>query len=101
MPDKRYTSDLTVEQYDKIATYLPTRKKTAPRKVSYHRILNAIFYRLKNGCSWRDLPQNFPNEKTVLHYFNRWKKEGVWGAILDDLRVENRTAVKKKGCPPC
>jgi len=106
-----YTSDLTVEQYNKIAGYLPPKRETAPRKVPYHHIINAIFYRLKNGCIWKDLPKDFPNHKTVFHYFNRWKKDGVWeklpeavcsgDKVLSDLRIENRTAEKKTPCPPC
>ena len=95
MTEKNYTSDLTVEQYERIAVHLPVKKKTAPRKVEYHAILNGIFYRLKNGCSWEDLPGDFPNHKTVFHYFNLWKKQGVWDRMLDDLKTQNRTSQKK------
>jgi transposase len=96
MTEKAYTSDLTVEQYERLAVHLPQKRKTAPRKVEYHAILNAIFYRLKNGCSWEDLPKDFPNYKTVFHYFNLWKKQGVWAKMLDDLRTQNRTFQKKR-----
>ena len=96
MAAKRYTSDLTAKQFERIAEYLPKKKSTAPRTVEYHAIVNGILYRLKNGCSWQDLPSDFPNYKTVFHYFNEWKREGVWDNILDDLKIENRTAQKKQ-----
>lgn len=89
-----YTSDLTTEQFEKIAIHLKKRQ-TAPRTVQYHDIVNGILYRLKNGCSWQDLPKDFPNYKTVFHYSNLWIKEGVWNVVLDELKIENRTAQKK------
>lgn len=95
MKKKIYTSDLTVSQYEKIAIHIPKKQKTAPREIEYHAIINGILYRLKNGCTWRDLPSDFPNCKTVFHYFNLWKKEGVWDIMLDDLTIKNRTAQKK------
>lgn len=94
MKKKNYTSDLTTEQFEKIAIHLKKRQ-TAPRSVQYHDIVNGILYRLKNGCSWKDLPKDFPNYKTVFHYSNLWIKEGVWDAVLDELKVENRVSQKK------
>lgn len=95
MKKQGYTSDLTVAQYERIAVHIPKKKKTAPRTVEYHAIINGIFYRLKNGCTWEDLPKDFPHYKTVFHYFNIWEKEGVWKNMLDDLKIENRTCQKK------
>lgn len=95
MKTTNYTSDLTNKQYEKIATYFPQKKKTAPQTVNRHDIINAILYRLKNGCSWENLPKNFPNRKTVFHYSNLWIKEGIWDVILNELNIENRIAKKK------
>jgi transposase len=89
-----YTSDLTTEQYQKIAIHFKKRK-TAPRTVQYHDIVNGILYRLKNGCSWENLPKDFPNYKTVFHYSNLWIKEGIWDMVLDELKIENRIDQKK------
>lgn len=95
MERKSYSSDLTTAQYEQIATFIPVKKETSPRIVSYHEIINAILYRLKNGCTWEDLPHDFPDHKTVFHYFNAWKKDGVWDTMLDDLKTKNRVAQKK------
>ena len=95
MKRQSYSSDLTKEQFEKIAIFIPEKRETSPRTVSYHEIINAILYRLKNGCTWEDLPHDLPDSKTVFHYFNTWKKEGVWDRMLDDLKVKNRIAQKK------
>jgi putative transposase len=95
MERKSYSSDLTTKQYNEIEIFIPEKKETAPRTVSYHEIINGILYRLKNGCIWEDLPHDFPHYKTVFHYFNIWEKEGVWDRMLDHLKTKNRTAQKK------
>jgi transposase len=96
MKKKGYSSDLTPEQFEKIRVHLPQKKQTAPRKIEQHDIVNGIMYQLKNGCIWKDLPNDLPNCKTVFHYFTLWKKEGVWDKVLDELNIENRLAVEKK-----
>jgi transposase len=96
MERKAYTSDLTPEQFEKIQIHLPRKKQTAPRKIEQSDIVNGIMYQLKNGCTWRDLPHDFPKYKTVFYYFTMWKKEGVWDKILDELNAENRVSVEKK-----
>ena len=100
MPRQAYSSDLTVEQYNEISKFITEKKITAPRTVSYHEIINAILYRLKNGCTWEDLPHDLPDSKTVFHYFNLWKKEGVWDRMLDELKNRNRTSQKKQNSNP-
>ena len=101
MEKTQYTSDLTITQYDKIAIYLPKKKKTAPITIDRHRLLNAMMYQLKNGCVWADLPKDFPKYKTVFHYFTLWKNEGIWDRILDALKIEERISVEKNSadCP--
>ena len=66
-----------------------------PGSISYWGILNAIFYVLCEGCTWRGLPGDFPAWQTVYTYFRNWRKDGTWLAINDQLyclsqRVEGR-----------
>ena len=35
----------------------------------------AILYLLKNGCTWRNLPHDFPNWKLVHYYYGVWTKK--------------------------
>ncbi len=55
-----------------------------------HEVLNAIFYRLKNGCSWRDLPHDFPPYPTVYEYFHTWSLDGTWQRIHGILHGQVR-----------
>ena len=59
-----YTTDLTEPQFELLEQVLPP-SKTYKNVISRHLVVNAIFYQLKNGCQWRDLPTDFPNWQTV------------------------------------
>jgi len=63
---KSYPSNLTAEQWAFIAPYLPVAKSGGrPRRTNLQAVLNAIFYVLCSGCSWRMLPGDFPAWQTV------------------------------------
>jgi len=55
----------------------------------------AIFYRLKTGCQWRQLPmkQFFRGKyscQSVYYHFQKWSKDGswkiVWTKVLDKYK---------------
>ncbi len=47
--------DLTDEEWDLIEPLLPCGLRGA-RRVPDRRVMNGIFYVLRAGCPWRDLP---------------------------------------------
>jgi transposase len=91
-----YTSDLTLEEFHLIKQYLNNKKLTKPRRIKYFDIFNAILYQNKNGCTWRDIPKDYPKWQTVYYYFNRWKKEGLIETVLEKLMTDERTRLGKK-----
>lgn len=96
MKQKRYPSDLTDEQWQYIKELLPAGKKTGrPRSVPMYDVVNAILYVVVGGIQWRMLPKEYPNWKTVYHYFRIWKKQGVWQDIHDRLRALARQKAGK------
>jgi transposase len=49
------------------------------------RPLNGIFWVLRTGAPWRDLPDNFGPYTTCYNRFVRWRRAGVWGKIMNAL----------------
>jgi len=94
-----YSTDLTEEEFKIIEPYLPNRSKTRPPKWNKHQILNGIFYQLVNACKWKDLPRDLPPSGTVFHYFNNWKKDGVWDELTKVVFVASRVNQGKKSFP--
>lgn len=79
---KAYSSDLTQGQWDRVRKLIPPVKPGGhPREVCMREVLNAIFYREKHGCTWEDLPHDFPPPKTVYYYHSQWCKDGTWEAV--------------------
>jgi transposase len=44
--------------------------------------VEAVLYRFRTGCPWRDLPARFGHFKTVHQRFSRWAKSGVFERIF-------------------
>jgi putative transposase len=77
-----YPTDLNDTEYARIAPLLETpSKRGRPREIPYQEILNAIFYVLKTGCGWRELPHDLPKWYTAYHYFCQFRLYGLWEGI--------------------
>ncbi|WP_442940533.1 transposase [Nostoc sp.] len=60
---KAYPSNLTWEQWVLIAEEFPSAKLGGrPRNVAIYAVVNAIFYVLCQGCTWRGNPRDFPSK---------------------------------------
>ena len=78
-----YPSDLTDEEWRKVRKQVqPRSRRGRKRAVDEREILNAIFYVLRAGCSWRMLPHDLPPWPTVYYYYSQWTADGT----LDEIR---------------
>jgi len=85
--DRGYPSDLTDEQWAVIEPLVPAvRSGGRPAEHTRRRIVEAILYVVRTGCSWRQLPHDFPPWATVFWYFKQWRADGTVGRIHDALR---------------
>lgn len=97
---KPYPTDLTDAQWLIIEPLIPPAKRGGrSRAVCPREILNAIFYILRGGCSWRLLPHDFPPWQTVYGYFRAWQKAHVWEEINDALREAVRIEAGREAQP--
>ena len=72
---KSYSSDISRDQFSLISEMLgKVKAKTKEREVDLYEIFCAILYRMKNGCTWENLPHDFPYYQTVYYYFRRWNR---------------------------
>jgi putative transposase len=95
-----YPSDLTDREWQSIRNYIPpARAGGRPRSTDMREVVNAIFYVLRGGISWRMLPADFPNWKTVYHYFREWRITGLWKRIHDRLRSLCRKKARRHSQP--
>src|SRR4029453_5699598 len=78
--------DLTDFQWRVIEPLLPNKPRGVPR-VDDRRVLNGIFWVLRSGAPWRDLPERYGPRTTCYNRFVRWRKAGVWDRLMDAITV--------------
>ncbi len=100
MTRKPYPSDVTDEQWALLGPLIPPALPGGrPREVDIREVVNALFYRNRNGCGWRALPHDFPAWKTVYNYFQWWQWDGSWEKMLAALREQVRGAPRREPTP--
>ena len=97
MQQKRDSSDLTARQWQRIASLFVVQRTS---KWPLQAIVNGIFYVLKNGCVWRDVPADLPPWGSVYYYFTKWSADGTWERVSGCLSIAARARVKKTLSPP-
>jgi len=93
--------DLSEFEWRVIAPLLPNKPRGVPR-VNDVRVLNGIFWVLRSGSPWRDLPERYGPYTTCYNRFRRWTKAGIWDRIMDaiteayegDIRMIDGTSVR-------
>lgn len=84
---QRYPTDLTDSQWHLIKDWLPPPARTGRPRLDLREVLNAVFYVVKGGITWRLLPREFPKWQSVYSHFRRWRRDGTWRRIHDALRA--------------
>src|SRR5213078_3580916 len=85
--------ELTDDEWTAIKSMLPNKPRGVPR-VNDRRVLNGIFWVLRSGAPWRDLPNNFGPYTTCYNRFVRWRRAGVWAKIMSALAGAHDAAVQ-------
>ena len=67
-----------------IGPLLPEQGR-GPQRKDDRQVLNGIFYILRTGAPWRDLPERYGPRTTVYNRYTRWGERGVWQGIFDAL----------------
>ena len=85
--------ELTDRGWAAIKPMLPNKPRGVPR-VNDRRVLNGIFWVLRSGAPWRDLPDAFCPYTTCYNRFVRWRRAGVWATIMNALAGAHDAAVQ-------
>ena len=76
---RRY--ELTDFEWSIIQPLLPNKPRGMPR-VDDRKVLNGIYWRLRTGSPWADIPERYGPPTTCANRFRRWAKIGVWDRIF-------------------
>jgi len=85
--------ELSDFEWAAIKPFLPNKSRGV-RRVNDRRVLNGIFWVLRSGAPWRDLPVCYGPRTTCYNRFVRWRKAGVWDRIMDSLAAAHDATVQ-------
>ena len=97
---KRYPSDLTDEEWGRIAPLMPVPgRRWRPREVEFREVINAVRYLVRSGCGWRMLPIHFGHWRTVYGWFRELARRFLFQTIHDVEPMLNREQVGREASP--
>ena len=78
--------DISDQAWELIAPHLPGQAgQWGGIAADNRRFVNAVFWILRTGAPWRDLPPSYGNWNSVAKRFRRWVSDGVWEQVLEAL----------------
>lgn len=87
---------LTDSQWEAVSQSLPTERK---RLHSLRVVADAVFYVLRAGNQWRNLPEGFPKWELVYYYFRKWQTDGTLERLNFSLNIRERTRQGREASP--
>ncbi len=101
---KRYPTDLTDREWERIAPLLPGACGAGrPRRTDLREVLNAIRYLVRTGCGgcggWRMLPKDFPPWQTVYCWFRRLIRLTLFATIHELALMLDRQRAGRTEAP--
>lgn len=78
--------DVTDQAWAQLETRLPGRKGVwGGVAKDNRRFINAVFWILRTGAPWRDLPAAYGDWKNTHRRFCRWRDNAVWEGLLEQI----------------
>ena len=87
MNEQRFV--VTDRMWQRLAPHLPGKASDAGATARDNRLfLEAMFWRVRTGTPWRDLPPAFGNWNTQFRRFRRWAQTGVFESLFKAMSDE-------------
>ena len=78
--------DISDKKWALLESHLPGQKgQRGGVAEDNRRFINAVFWILRTGAPWRDLPPEYGKWATVHKRFIRWRDTGIWEKLLEKL----------------
>src|SRR3712207_1477153 len=95
----RYETDLTDAEWAVVEPLMPKACRYGRPRTCLREVMNAIFYVLRGGITWRLLPSNLPPKSTVFGWFSLWRDNGLFEIINHSLLMADRERVGREASP--
>jgi transposase len=69
-----------------IQPLLPNKPRGVP-PAHDRKVLNGIFWRLRTGSPWADIPERYGPPTTCYNCFVRWRTLGAWDRLFEAVSM--------------
>ena len=69
--------ELSDEQWEQIEALFPAGGGPGRPWHEHRKYVNGMFWILRTGAPWRDLPERYGKWRSVHARFDRWRKDGT------------------------
>lgn len=84
--DYQHRHDISYEVWAILEPILPGQRGQCGGIAKDNQLfINAVFWILRTGAPWRDLPPSYGKCGTVHQRFRRWRDAGIWETVLEKL----------------
>ena len=89
MDNALHRHDISDRIWNLLEPHLPGRKGAWGGNARDNRqFINAVFWILRTGAPWRDLPPDYGDWKNTHRRFCRWRDKRIWEFLLEQLITE-------------
>ena len=82
--------DISDEIWKLLEPHLPGREGVWGGIAEDNRLfIDAVFWILRTGAPWRDLPPDYGGWSNAHRRFIRWRDKGIWEKLLEMSRTTN------------
>ncbi len=97
---KRYPSDMTDDEWERIAPLMPSLgRRGRPREVEFREVINAVRNLVRSGCGWWMLPIHFGHWRTVYGWFRELARRFLFQTIHDVELMPDREQAGREASP--
>jgi transposase len=82
---RRY--ELTDDEWAIIEPLIPPPAATGRPRRAPREMWNAVFWVLRSGAPWRDLPERYGPWESAYAHFNTCRRQGVFERVLEALQI--------------
>ena len=88
MPTIWHASDELWSEVERVLAAFDPPANYGPDRIDQRAAFDGVIFRLRSGCQWNRLPEEYGDDSSVHRTFQRWIKRGVlqqlWAALLKD-----------------
>ncbi len=55
----------------------------------HRKVISGIFWKVRTGAPWRDLPERYGPWQTCYDRFVRWRRDGTWEQLLSHVQAKS------------